>query len=271
MARSRARSLSRTAGSCSTSTAHRGSFSRRSISGSPRASRGCSERPNSPCACRPHSRRWRWPRPVGYVVSRLATPRAARPYRRPSLSTALMQAVVGRLAIMDALLDLAVSLAILSWFGGAAYRRPALVVRWLDRGRPRHARERTGRAGGRAHGRRSVGALGSIRRATRAVARADRVARRHGRVRGYRLTVGARARARRGTRCLLAARRPLHGRPVSRNDRKSVRADLVLHPGRDPWLLPVVRISRTRIDRRDTRRVVRYERQASRGWRSYGR
>jgi len=53
---------------------------------------------------------------VGYVVARVASERAAI-IAVTVLSTALMQAVVGRLAIMDALLDLAVTLAILSWFG----------------------------------------------------------------------------------------------------------------------------------------------------------
>jgi 4-amino-4-deoxy-L-arabinose transferase-like glycosyltransferase len=53
---------------------------------------------------------------VGYVVARLTSLRAAV-LSATILSTALMQAVVGRLAIMDALLDLAVALAILSWFG----------------------------------------------------------------------------------------------------------------------------------------------------------
>jgi len=62
---------------------------------------------------------------VGYVVARLASSRAAL-LAAMILSTSLMQAVVGRLAIMDALLDLAVALAILSWFaalrtGGAAW------------------------------------------------------------------------------------------------------------------------------------------------------
>jgi 4-amino-4-deoxy-L-arabinose transferase-like glycosyltransferase len=52
---------------------------------------------------------------VGYVVARLANPRAAL-LAAVVLSTSLMQAIVGRLAIMDALLDLAVAVAILSWF-----------------------------------------------------------------------------------------------------------------------------------------------------------
>ena len=53
---------------------------------------------------------------TGYVVARVATERAAI-LATTILSTALMQAVVGRLAIMDALLDLAVTFAILAWFG----------------------------------------------------------------------------------------------------------------------------------------------------------
>ena len=53
---------------------------------------------------------------VGYVVARVATERAGI-LAATILATALMQAVVGRLAIMDALLDLAVTLAILAWFG----------------------------------------------------------------------------------------------------------------------------------------------------------
>ncbi len=53
---------------------------------------------------------------LGYAVARVATPRAAL-LASVVLSTSLMQAVVGRLAIMDALLDLAVAVAILAWFG----------------------------------------------------------------------------------------------------------------------------------------------------------
>ncbi len=53
---------------------------------------------------------------VGYVVARVASARAAI-LAATILSTALMQAVLGRLAIMDALLDLAVMLAILAWYG----------------------------------------------------------------------------------------------------------------------------------------------------------
>ena len=52
---------------------------------------------------------------VGYVVARVASSRAAL-LAATILSTALMQAIVGRLAIMDALLDLAVAVAILAWF-----------------------------------------------------------------------------------------------------------------------------------------------------------
>ncbi len=53
---------------------------------------------------------------VGYVVARLTNPRAAL-LAATVLATSLMQAVVGRLAIMDALLDLAVTLGILALFG----------------------------------------------------------------------------------------------------------------------------------------------------------
>jgi 4-amino-4-deoxy-L-arabinose transferase-like glycosyltransferase len=53
---------------------------------------------------------------LGFVVARLTSPRAGI-LAATVLSTALMQAVVGRLAIMDALLDLAVTLGILAWFG----------------------------------------------------------------------------------------------------------------------------------------------------------
>ncbi|HMD02049.1 MAG TPA: glycosyltransferase family 39 protein, partial [Candidatus Baltobacteraceae bacterium] len=52
---------------------------------------------------------------VAYVVARLVSLRAAI-LSAVVLSTSLMQAVVGRLAIMDALLDLTVALAILAWF-----------------------------------------------------------------------------------------------------------------------------------------------------------
>ncbi|MBC5822373.1 MAG: glycosyltransferase family 39 protein [Candidatus Eremiobacteraeota bacterium] len=52
---------------------------------------------------------------VGYVVARIASSRAAL-LAATILSTSLMQAVVGRLAIMDALLDLAVAMAVLAFF-----------------------------------------------------------------------------------------------------------------------------------------------------------
>ena len=53
---------------------------------------------------------------VGYVVARTTSSRAAL-LASIVLSTSLMQAILGRLAIMDALLDLTVAIAILSWFG----------------------------------------------------------------------------------------------------------------------------------------------------------
>jgi 4-amino-4-deoxy-L-arabinose transferase-like glycosyltransferase len=52
---------------------------------------------------------------VGYAAARIAGTRAGT-YAAIILSTSLMQAIVGRLAIMDALLDLAVTAAILWWF-----------------------------------------------------------------------------------------------------------------------------------------------------------
>jgi 4-amino-4-deoxy-L-arabinose transferase-like glycosyltransferase len=53
---------------------------------------------------------------VAYVVARVSNLRAAL-FASVVLSTSLMQVVVGRLAIMDALLDCAVAAAILAWFG----------------------------------------------------------------------------------------------------------------------------------------------------------
>jgi 4-amino-4-deoxy-L-arabinose transferase-like glycosyltransferase len=52
---------------------------------------------------------------VGYAAARIAGGRAGT-YAAVILSTSLMQAIVGRLAIMDALLDLTVTAAILWWF-----------------------------------------------------------------------------------------------------------------------------------------------------------
>jgi 4-amino-4-deoxy-L-arabinose transferase-like glycosyltransferase len=52
---------------------------------------------------------------VGYAVGRIAGARAGA-YAGIVLSTSLMQAIVGRLAIMDALLDLSVTAAILWWY-----------------------------------------------------------------------------------------------------------------------------------------------------------
>ena len=52
---------------------------------------------------------------VGYAAARIAGTRAGA-YAAVILSTSLMQAIVGRLAIMDALLDLSVTAALLWWF-----------------------------------------------------------------------------------------------------------------------------------------------------------
>jgi 4-amino-4-deoxy-L-arabinose transferase-like glycosyltransferase len=54
---------------------------------------------------------------IGYAVARQAGERAGV-FASIILSSALMQAVIGRLAIMDALLDLTVTAAILWWFRG---------------------------------------------------------------------------------------------------------------------------------------------------------
>jgi len=59
---------------------------------------------------------------VGYATARIAGGRAGA-YAAVILSTSLMQAIVGRLAIMDALLDLAVTAAILWWFRAFEPRR----------------------------------------------------------------------------------------------------------------------------------------------------
>ncbi|MDQ2679666.1 MAG: glycosyltransferase family 39 protein, partial [Candidatus Eremiobacteraeota bacterium] len=52
---------------------------------------------------------------TGYAVARQAGSRAGI-YASVILSTSLMQAIVGRLAIMDAMLDLAVTLNVFWWF-----------------------------------------------------------------------------------------------------------------------------------------------------------
>lgn len=63
---------------------------------------------------------------TGYAVARQAGARAGS-YAAVILSTSLMPAIIGRLAIMDALLDLAVAMTILFWF------------RALETGRDRYA------------------------------------------------------------------------------------------------------------------------------------
>lgn len=55
---------------------------------------------------------------TGYTVTRAAGERAGL-YATAILSTGLMQAIVGRLAIMDALLDLSVTLALFWWWRGS--------------------------------------------------------------------------------------------------------------------------------------------------------
>ena len=68
---------------------------------------------------------------VGYAVARVASLRAAV-LSTIVLSTSLMVAIVGRLAIMDALLDLAVCLAILAFYAGLRTRdEPVFGSPWL--------------------------------------------------------------------------------------------------------------------------------------------
>jgi 4-amino-4-deoxy-L-arabinose transferase-like glycosyltransferase len=64
---------------------------------------------------------------VGYAGARVACPRAGI-WAAVVLSTSLMQAVIGRLAIMDALLDLCVTLGILAAFRACTGGRPAAAV-----------------------------------------------------------------------------------------------------------------------------------------------
>src|SRR5579863_8534777 len=74
---------------------------------------------------------------TGYAVARQAGARVGI-YAAVILSTCLMQAVIGRLAIMDALLDLAVAMPIFWWFRGRARSRDRETTRrssWRPPGR----------------------------------------------------------------------------------------------------------------------------------------
>lgn len=64
---------------------------------------------------------------VTYALARTAGTRAGI-YTGVALSTCLMQAIVGRLAIMDALLDLAVAVSVLCWFRALQTGRDRYVV-----------------------------------------------------------------------------------------------------------------------------------------------
>jgi 4-amino-4-deoxy-L-arabinose transferase-like glycosyltransferase len=71
---------------------------------------------------------------TGYAAARQAGTRVGV-YAAVILSTCLMQAVIGRLAIMDALLDLAVAMTILWWFRGLESGRGRYVIYgWLAAG-----------------------------------------------------------------------------------------------------------------------------------------
>ncbi len=85
---------------------------------------GVRRRRPSRCGCRRRSPRSRWAAPLGYATARVAGTRAGT-VAAIVLSTSLMQAIVGRLAIMDALLDLCVVIAILCWFRALQPHRQA--------------------------------------------------------------------------------------------------------------------------------------------------
>ncbi len=71
---------------------------------------------------------------TGYAVARQAGTRVGA-YASVILSTCLMQAVIGRLAIMDALLDLAVAMTIFWWFRGLETGRDRYVIYgWIAAG-----------------------------------------------------------------------------------------------------------------------------------------
>jgi len=71
---------------------------------------------------------------TGYAVARQADGRIGA-YAAVILSTCLMQVVIGRLAIMDALLDLAIALTILWWFRGLETGRDRyFVFGWIAAG-----------------------------------------------------------------------------------------------------------------------------------------
>jgi 4-amino-4-deoxy-L-arabinose transferase-like glycosyltransferase len=71
---------------------------------------------------------------TGYAVARQAGTRVGI-YAAVILSTCLMQAVIGRLAIMDALLDLAVAMTIFWWFRGLQTGRERYVLYgWIAAG-----------------------------------------------------------------------------------------------------------------------------------------
>lgn len=71
---------------------------------------------------------------TGYSVARQAGTRVGI-YAAVILSTCLMQAVIGRLAIMDALLDLAVAMTIFWWFRGLETGRVGYVIYgWIAAG-----------------------------------------------------------------------------------------------------------------------------------------
>ena len=86
------------------------------------------------CDFRRRSRRSRSRAFTGYAVARQAGTRVGV-YAAVILSTCLMQAVIGRLAIMDALLDLAVAMTIFWWFRGLETGRDRYTIYgWIAAG-----------------------------------------------------------------------------------------------------------------------------------------
>ena len=210
---------------------------------------------------------------VGYATARIAGGRAGM-VAAIVLSTSLMQAIVGRLAIMDALLD----------FCGR--RRGAVVV-------PRVRAVAAARAGATPRSSAAPSRWRSARWPKGPVAPVIAVLvigvwllweRRAGRLaapRGRAIVIAALAyvavtlpwfvalaRARRPGRDRRADR-ALHVRPLHGRDREPDRAVVVLRPGRDPGLLPVDRVRAGRRRRRVARSASRPTAR-SRGSRSSG-
>ena len=209
---------------------------------------------------------------TGYAVARQAGTRVGV-YAAVILSSCLMQAVIGRLAIMDALLDLSVALSIFWWFRGLETGRDHyFVFGWV------------------------AAALGCLAKGPVAPAisllvivpyyvwnrRAEtthapigpRLADRPGRISRDRASVAAGGLGALRLRTDAGTAREVHLRALHGRDRKSIRAGVVLPPGHRARILPVDRLLA------DGRRLRRCARSTSIAparnlpgffdWRSYG-